>query len=180
MRVILAASLACACQPLQEGTLCARACAADCATSCLPSGYCLDVALTQDAAKVHPAAELLRVTLPGLPPSVLVTLSLHVVLDLADRGKTLPWDYSIVLRRGDPLLDYPILFEEAGYNAVDFPIAGDWSGLSVTSAEGVAELPISFTQCTGRGAGGCILLPGSSVTARLIDAEPWRAPPQCQ
>jgi hypothetical protein len=127
---------------------------------------------------------VLDLTLAGLPPAAPIALSFHGVFDFAARGRALPWDYQLVLSRvnADGVTRSDPVLELSGFNAVDFPVAGDWSGAGVADASGVAFLDLFFEQCRERAGavgGGCLVLPGSYLVARVVDPAPWEAAPAC-
>jgi hypothetical protein len=126
----------------------------------------------------------LRFALGDLPSDALVNLSLHGVLDLPARGQTTPWDYWIEIAVADAAGNVRQAIDVSAFNAVDFPIQRDWSGESRSDPSGVVDVHLLFAHCRGRegrlteGA-GCALLPGSYLTARVVDPAPWESAP-CQ
>lgn len=178
--------LACACEPLLEAGGCPRPCPSSCPASCLTAGYCAQSHFEAPASPplVRRQGESLTLGLGDLPPNVLVDLKLHAVIDLPARGNTIPWDYQIKLDETDEQGDIvDIFFDAAGFDAVDFPVARDWTGSGQTDPSGAFELTVNFRICSGRagrGDEGCVLLPASSLEATVSDLTPWEDPPACQ
>lgn len=187
MRLMAAlALLGLSCEPLQDPSRCPAACPPACADACLPSGYCRSV---RWQATASPPVERgvgadLAVALGGLPPDADVGLSLHGVFDLVERGQSTPWDYWILLARPESAAAEAPVVDLSAFNAVDFPVVGDWTGAARTDASGALLERFSFRRCQGRlgrdGDGECLVLPQTTLTAVVLDPSPWTAAPACR
>lgn len=176
-------ALCAACAPLLDGDGCPRPCPAACAADCLPSGYCA-VSRWRAGPEPLPVADGLRLALGDLPPAAPVVASSHWVLDFANRSSSIPWDYWVrigALLPGDaqarPALDL------AAFNAVAFPVLADWSADTATDAQGLLQLAFTFVGDGRPGRmeqWGTVILPGTEISARLVDPRPWVAAPPCR
>ena len=132
---------------------------------------------------VRQQPELLDVALGDLPPDASVDLRFHGLFDLFDRGQTVPWDYWIKLDRVETDGGFTGAIDVSAYNAVDFPIAADWSGQALTDSSGSVDLRLLFRECrerSGRGGQGCLVLPDSYLVAKVANTAPWEGAPACQ
>jgi hypothetical protein len=106
------------------------------------------------------------------------------VLDLVARGDSVPWDYTIDIQLADPA-DGGVhhVLTASAFNAIDFPVVGDWSLQTLANDAGVLELPFWIGVCEdrhGRQANDCLeFLPATKVGVALIDPTPWEAAPAC-
>lgn len=182
MTIAAAIVLCCGCGPLHEDSGCPRPCPSSCATSCFPTGFCRSAAYQPEASPpvVREQGTALRVAFGDLPPGAGLDLTVHAVIDLVARGETIPWDYAIRMRFLGPDI---IVADLAAFNAVDFPVLGDWSGTMTTDSDGLAVVPLHLERCSdrpGRAIAGCIFLHDSSIVARVRDASRWEETPACR
>jgi len=183
MLLPLAAALACG--PIYSPSGCPKPCPLSCANSCLPSGYCKEVQWAPVASPpvTRNAGDSLALTLGDLPPDAQIALSIHSVVDLVGRDRTIPWDYWIDLALDDSGTGVDVL-DASAFNGIDFPIVGDWAGQMRTSAAGELDLQLNVVECesrAGRLALACMtFLPATLVKAQLIDDTPWEVAPPCQ
>lgn len=177
MRALVA--LLAACAPIRDPSPCPLPCPASCSTSCLPGGYCRSAQWQPDPAPVvRSEVSLLQVSLGDLPPDAGVAVHAHWLIDFPTRAPHASWDYSFEVRLG---VGGPLVANASAFNAVDFPLTFDWTGIARTNGDGAANLDFEVYQCRNRdGTDGCAWLQGSFVTVELVDAAPWETAPRCR
>jgi hypothetical protein len=171
-------ALACACGPISDpGEGCPLPCPPSCPDSCLPTGYCEAVRITVDASPgLLLGLSPLPFALGDLPPLAPVVLSGHALLDFPSRHGLAAWPYTIDLF----LYEAPDRIWVNGaheYLGVVFPVALDFSRERLTSPAGLLLVSLDAA-CKGDLT--CLLVPGSSLEARLVDPSPWSTAPACK
>jgi hypothetical protein len=122
----------------------------------------------------------LEIVVGDLPHGAEVQLTFHGLFDSGERAGASKWDFQLALDRledGAPVEMAQVEF----YDRPLLPVEVDWTGTGKADSFGVVRLQIAYRLCRGRPnyLPSCLLLPGSFLSAELIDPTPWAEAPAC-